>query len=298
MRRPRDERAGGRASRRNQLPARRQPAARRHSGAPDAPGPHSESRHPDLAAQGSGPGRRGIRHRRRHLARASRDRLREIGRLRDGVQQRQPGEQRRALLGGDRPHQEGALPSGRALQLGGQALHAPPREHLAAPLAAAASTDVVGHRRSGDGRRGGPSRHGTRAGPARPRGNEAGVRGASQGARRGRPAQGDHRQLRLRGLRLRRRHRRGRRARRQQAPLVPAHQPQVGAPVLPLPAGQLAAAGRAAALPHGARRPAPRREGPSSPPARTPRGSRRSPRRRRWRRASCSWAIPIPSTGR
>src|SRR5258705_157832 len=45
------------------------------------------------------------------------------------------------------------------------------------------------------------------------------------------------------------------------------------------------------------RRPPPRRV-PSSPPARTPRGSRRSPRSRQWRRASCSWAIPIPSIGR
>ena len=52
--------------------------------------------------------RRGIRHRRRHLARAARDRLCQIGRQRDGVGQLQPGRLRRPVLGGDRPDQKGA----------------------------------------------------------------------------------------------------------------------------------------------------------------------------------------------
>ena len=43
-----------------------------------------------------------------------------------------PVQQHRALLGGDRPHHQGADPPGGPVQLGGQALHAPPRQHLAA----------------------------------------------------------------------------------------------------------------------------------------------------------------------
>ena len=67
-----------------------------------------QPRHAGLAAPGPGAGRRGIRHGRRHLARPARDRLCQIGRHRDGVGQRQPGAQRGALLGGDRPDQQGA----------------------------------------------------------------------------------------------------------------------------------------------------------------------------------------------
>ena len=209
----------------------------RHPRPPDAAGPHPDPGHADLAAPGPGAGGRGVRHRGRDLARSPGDRLREVGRQRDGVGQRQPHQQRRALLGGDRPHQQGAQPPRGALQLGGQALHAPSREHLAPALAAAAPAHVVGDRRSGDRGRGRPARPGPRAGAPRPGGHEPGVRRAPQGAGGGRAAEGDHRQLRLRGLRLRRRHGRGRPARRQQAAVVPAHQPEVGAAVLALPAG-------------------------------------------------------------
>ena len=66
------------------------------------------ARHAGLAAPGPGSGRRGIRHRRRHLARAARYRLCQIGRHRDAVGQCQPGAQRGALLGGDRPDHKGA----------------------------------------------------------------------------------------------------------------------------------------------------------------------------------------------
>ena len=50
--------------------------------------------------------RGGIRHRRCDLARPAGDRLRQVGRQRDGVRQRQPDGHRRTLLGGDRPDRE------------------------------------------------------------------------------------------------------------------------------------------------------------------------------------------------
>ena len=157
----------------------------------------------------------------------SRGRL-EIGFVKSGGTemasgQRQPGQQRRALLGGDRPHHQGAHPSGRAVQLGGQALHAPPRQHLAAALAAAASAPVGGDRRSGHRRRGRPSRHGATCWCcAARRGRGARMPPTARRARRPACRRRHDRQLRLRGLRLCRRHRRGRPARRQQAPVVPA----------------------------------------------------------------------------
>ncbi len=206
VRRPRPERSGGGAPRRDQLAPRRQSAAGRHPRPPDTSGADPQPRHLDIAPKRPGAGRRGVRDGGRHLARPARDRLRQIGRHRDGVEQREPREQHRALLGGDRPHQEGAQSSRRPVQLGGQALHAPSREHLAPPVAAAASPHVVGHRGSRDRGRGRAARPGARPRPARARGHEAGLRGASQGARRAGLAEGDDRQLRLRGLRLRRRH--------------------------------------------------------------------------------------------
>ena len=125
--------------------------------------------HAGLAAPRAGAHRRGVRHRRRHLARPARDRLRQIGRHRDGVGQRQPGQQHRALLGGDRPDRQGAHPPDGPFSLGGQALHPSPRQHLAAPLAATASAHVGGDRRSAHRRRGRPPRHGAHAGAARAR---------------------------------------------------------------------------------------------------------------------------------
>ena len=62
-----------------------------------------------LAAPGPGAGRRGIRHRRRDFARAARYRLCQIGRHRDAVGQRQPGAQRGALLGSNRPDLQSAV---------------------------------------------------------------------------------------------------------------------------------------------------------------------------------------------
>ena len=72
------------------------------------------------------------------------------------------------------------------VQLGGQALHAPPRQHLAAGLSAAASADVGGDRRSRDLGRIGPARHGQCARVARPEGIEARLRRLPRGAPRGR----------------------------------------------------------------------------------------------------------------
>ena len=82
---------------------------RRHPGAADAQGAHPEPRHAGVAAQGSGAHRRGIRDRRRDVARPAGDRLREIGRHRDGVEPDQPGRQPGTLLGSDRPDPQGAV---------------------------------------------------------------------------------------------------------------------------------------------------------------------------------------------
>ena len=109
VRRHGHERAGDRAPCRHQFAARRQPDAGRHPGAADEEGAHPVARHAGLAAPGPGARRRGIRHRRRHLARPARYRLCQIGRHRDAVGQRQPGAQRGALLGGDRPDHQGAV---------------------------------------------------------------------------------------------------------------------------------------------------------------------------------------------
>ena len=118
----------------------------------------------------------------RHLARPARDRLRQIGRHRDGVEQREPREQHRALLGGDRPHQEGAQPSRRPIH-GRVSTYRTVREHLAPPWQAP-------HPRMWAGR--GIPRPRPRSGGAAwctssscaGRRDEAGLRGASQGARR------------------------------------------------------------------------------------------------------------------
>ncbi len=103
VRRRRHERAGDRASCRHQLADGRQPDVRRHPGAADPQGAHPQPRHAGVAAPGPGAHRRGIRHRRRDVARPAGDRLCEIGRHRDGVEPHQPGRQSRTLLGSDRP---------------------------------------------------------------------------------------------------------------------------------------------------------------------------------------------------
>ena len=104
--------------------------------------------HAHHRAEGSRAHRRGVRDGGRDVSRAARDRLREVGRQRDGVGQREPDRHRRPLLGGDRPDPQDALASRGAVQLGGEVLHAPPRQHLAGAVAAAAPAAVGGHGRS------------------------------------------------------------------------------------------------------------------------------------------------------
>jgi hypothetical protein len=80
------------ASCRDQLPLRGQPADSWHPGPPDTKGPHPEPGNADLAAAGPRPCRRGVCHGGCDLPRAPRDRLRQVRRKRDGVQQCQPGQ--------------------------------------------------------------------------------------------------------------------------------------------------------------------------------------------------------------
>ena len=177
-----------RASCRHQLAARRESDAGRDTRAPDAEGAHPESRHAGHAA----PDPVRIAEEYATADVISRGRL-EIGFVKSGGSEMASGNvnlvrQRRALLGSDRPHLEGADLARRAVQLGGQALHPPAREHLAAPVSAAAAAHVVGDRRSAHLRRSRPSRHGAHAGVARPRRHASRVCGKPPRARGGRAA--------------------------------------------------------------------------------------------------------------
>ena len=118
VRRPRHQRRLERAPRRHQLPLRRGAADPRRARAPDEERADPEPRHAHHRAQGSRARGRGVRDGRRDVARPARDRLREVGRLRDGVGQREPDRHRRPLLGGDRSHPQDAVASRRARSAG------------------------------------------------------------------------------------------------------------------------------------------------------------------------------------
>jgi hypothetical protein len=96
--------------------------------------------------------------------------------------------------------------SGNANQLGGQALHASPREHLAALLAAPAPAAVGGDRRSGNigGTR--PARHGQRAGAARHGRHQAYLGGVPSRTRGCGTTEAGAGSFRLHGVRLCRRY--------------------------------------------------------------------------------------------
>ena len=81
----------------------------------------------------------------------------------------------RAFLGGDRPDRQDPDLSRRPVQLGGQALHPSPRQHLAPALSAAIPADVGGDLGPGGHRRTRPARHGQHHGHARSRRDQAGL---------------------------------------------------------------------------------------------------------------------------
>src|SRR5262245_29727439 len=97
VRRRRPQHHRERAPRRDQLSLRRQPADPRRPGPADAERSAPEPRHPHHGQARPGPRGRGIRDGRRHFARPARDRIRQVGRLRDGVGQREPRGHPRAL---------------------------------------------------------------------------------------------------------------------------------------------------------------------------------------------------------
>ena len=177
-----------RAPLRHQQPLRRQPAGHGGRGAAHEARQDPEPRDAGDRAPGPGPRGRGVCDARRDLEGAAADRVREVGRHRDGVGRCQPGPPARARVGGDRPDREGADLARRAVQLGGRVLHPPARQHLAAPLAAAAPGLLGGHQRPADLRRAWPARDGEHAALRRLRQDEAGVRRVQAGAGRGRPA--------------------------------------------------------------------------------------------------------------
>ena len=253
VRRPRHERARHRASRRHQLADRLQPDAGRHPGAPDAKGAHPEPRHAGFAAPRPGADRGGVRHRRRHLARPVGDRLRQIGRQRDGVGQCQPGQQRRALLGGDRPDPEGARRTRTGRSAGRASI---------SPIA----TSTSGRARGSSRIRACGRRRAIRRRPPRSGGAAWCMCWCCAGPRARKRAYAAHRRARAEaglppvttdnfayaalvyvgdteeeGI-----------AGRQQAAVVPQHQPEIGAAIRQIPARHGAAAIRAANLPHAA----------------------------------------------
>ena len=150
VRRSRREHRLDRTPLRDQQPVWRQSDDPRQHRASDQQGAHPQPGHAGHCAARSGARGRGIRHCRCDLARPAGDRLRQVRRQRDGIGQRQPHRYRRTLLGGDRSDREDADQPRRPVQLGGQAFHASPCEHLAALLSASASAALGRDRRSGD----------------------------------------------------------------------------------------------------------------------------------------------------